>query len=334
MIAEDPDPAVRAHAAERAARVAGAADALAHAIDSDAAPRVREAALGALASRRDARLALHPEPPLPLASITRRLAGDEWTFVRSAAAAALTAAAPDPRIDAALEAALADRSASVREEVVDALAMRGDARAANGIRERLSDEHEALEVRLAAAKALAALCDRGFIRAPPEAREPGAAPDGDGRRHSDRLRGRGRPWALASRGPGRQARSALGEGRARRSADRGRARAGDDAELPVEPGMTMTEIKRVSPQEALELTKTGWTYVDVRSEPEFDAGHPARAFNVPIAHMTGGAMTPNPDFVSVMEKAFGKDAKIVVGCKAGDGRIAPRKRWLARGSRT
>ena len=79
----------------------------------------------------------------------------------------------------------------------------------------------------------------------------------------------------------------------------------------------MTEIKRVSPQEALELTKNGWVYVDVRSEPEFDAGHPTSAFNVPIAHMTGGAMTPNPDFVSVMEKAFGKDAKIVVGCKAG-----------------
>ena len=28
-------------------------------------------------------------------------------------------------------------------------------------------------------------------------------------------------------------------------------------------------------------------------------------------------MAPNPDFVSVVEKAFGKDAKIVVGCKSG-----------------
>ncbi len=79
----------------------------------------------------------------------------------------------------------------------------------------------------------------------------------------------------------------------------------------------MTDIKRVSPQEALELTKDGWAYVDVRSEPEFEAGHPAKAFNVPLAHMVGGSMSPNPDFVSVMEKAFGKDAKIVVGCKTG-----------------
>ena len=79
----------------------------------------------------------------------------------------------------------------------------------------------------------------------------------------------------------------------------------------------MTDIKRVSPQEALELTKNGWVYVDVRSEQEFEGGHPASAYNVPVSHMAGGSMTPNPDFVSVMEKAFGKDAKIVVGCKTG-----------------
>jgi len=79
----------------------------------------------------------------------------------------------------------------------------------------------------------------------------------------------------------------------------------------------MSDIKRVSPQEAFDLVKDGWSYVDVRSEPEFAAGHPAGSFNVPIAHMGGGGMTPNPDFLAVMEKAFGKEAKIVVGCKAG-----------------
>lgn len=79
----------------------------------------------------------------------------------------------------------------------------------------------------------------------------------------------------------------------------------------------MTEIKRVSPQEALDLTNDGWVYVDVRTEQEFVDGHPAHAFNVPIAHQAGGSMTPNPDFLSVVERAFGKDAKIVVGCKAG-----------------
>jgi rhodanese-related sulfurtransferase len=79
----------------------------------------------------------------------------------------------------------------------------------------------------------------------------------------------------------------------------------------------MTDIKRVSPQEALELTRDGWTYVDVRTEQEFADGHPAGSFNVPIALAAGGSMTPNAEFVGVMEKAFGKGAKIVVGCKAG-----------------
>jgi rhodanese-related sulfurtransferase len=90
----------------------------------------------------------------------------------------------------------------------------------------------------------------------------------------------------------------------------------------------MTDIKRISPQEALELTKDGWLYVDVRTEQEFDEGHPAGSVNVPISHMSGGSMTPNPDFVSVMAKAFGKDAKIVVGCKAG-GRSARAAQALA-----
>jgi rhodanese-related sulfurtransferase len=76
-------------------------------------------------------------------------------------------------------------------------------------------------------------------------------------------------------------------------------------------------LKRISPQEALELTQNGWLYIDVRTEPEFAEGHPEGAFNVPLAHLVGGSMTPNPDFVGVVARAFGKDAKIVVGCKAG-----------------
>jgi rhodanese-related sulfurtransferase len=77
------------------------------------------------------------------------------------------------------------------------------------------------------------------------------------------------------------------------------------------------DIKRVSPQEAHELMSAGWQYVDVRTQEEFAEGHATGAFNVPVALAAGGSMTPNPDFVGVMEKAFGKDAKIVVGCKSG-----------------
>jgi rhodanese-related sulfurtransferase len=79
----------------------------------------------------------------------------------------------------------------------------------------------------------------------------------------------------------------------------------------------MVDPIRIGPQEALEKMKDGYTYVDVRSEPEFVEGHPEGAVNVPIMHMGAGGMTPNPEFLEVMSASFGKEAKIVVGCKAG-----------------
>jgi rhodanese-related sulfurtransferase len=76
--------------------------------------------------------------------------------------------------------------------------------------------------------------------------------------------------------------------------------------------------KRISPQEARELMdKEGYVYVDVRSIPEFDAGHPEGAYNVPLMHMGPAGMTPNPEFLDVMRRAFPADAKLVVACKAG-----------------
>jgi rhodanese-related sulfurtransferase len=79
----------------------------------------------------------------------------------------------------------------------------------------------------------------------------------------------------------------------------------------------MAEIGRISPQEASKKLAEGWTYVDVRTVEEFGAGHPPGAVNVPLMLAAGGRMAPNPDFVHVMQVAFTKDAKIVVGCKAG-----------------
>jgi rhodanese-related sulfurtransferase len=75
--------------------------------------------------------------------------------------------------------------------------------------------------------------------------------------------------------------------------------------------------KAVSPEEAQTLMAEGQTYVDVRSEPEFEAGHPAGAVNVPLSNMGAGGLEPNPDFMAVMERAFPKDAKLVIGCKTG-----------------
>ena len=79
----------------------------------------------------------------------------------------------------------------------------------------------------------------------------------------------------------------------------------------------MTEIKAVSPQEAAELLEQGHVYVDVRSEPEFEAGHPEGALNVPLLNAGPVGLVPNPDFLTVMEQAFGKDEPLVIGCKAG-----------------
>jgi rhodanese-related sulfurtransferase len=75
--------------------------------------------------------------------------------------------------------------------------------------------------------------------------------------------------------------------------------------------------RSVSPEEAAALLAEGYVYVDVRSEPEFEAGHVPGALNVPLLHQGPGGMTPNPDFLSVMQQAFGSGEKMVVGCKAG-----------------
>jgi rhodanese-related sulfurtransferase len=75
--------------------------------------------------------------------------------------------------------------------------------------------------------------------------------------------------------------------------------------------------KRVTPPEAAELLKQGWRYIDVRSVPEFEAGHPEGALNVPLLHMENGRMVGNPDFQRVVEANFKKDEPLVIGCKMG-----------------
>jgi rhodanese-related sulfurtransferase len=79
-------------------------------------------------------------------------------------------------------------------------------------------------------------------------------------------------------------------------------------------------MKELSPQEAYELMQSDpeYLYLDVRSVPEFEAGHAKGAINIPIAHITPGAgMTPNPEFPAVVEAALPKDAKLLIGCKTG-----------------
>ena len=79
-------------------------------------------------------------------------------------------------------------------------------------------------------------------------------------------------------------------------------------------------VKEVTPQEAHDVLEADASavYIDVRSEREFANGHPAGAVNIPVAFPDPArGMMANPDFVSVVEKNFSKDKKIIVGCQAG-----------------
>lgn len=77
-------------------------------------------------------------------------------------------------------------------------------------------------------------------------------------------------------------------------------------------------IKRISPQEAQQLVEQGWTYVDVRSEPEFQGGRPKGSANVPFMNAGPGGMTPNPAFLETMKTKFPPGSKIVLGCLGGN----------------
>jgi rhodanese-related sulfurtransferase len=93
----------------------------------------------------------------------------------------------------------------------------------------------------------------------------------------------------------------------------------------------MTHATRISPQEASDKMAEGFTYVDVRTVEEFEAGHPAGAVNVPIMHAGAGGMVQNSNFLPVMKGTFAKDAKIVCGCKAGGRSLRAAQLLLADG---
>ena len=65
------------------------------------------------------------------------------------------------------------------------------------------------------------------------------------------------------------------------------------------------------------MDEDAFTYLDVRSEPEYAAGHPAGAHNVPLLHAGPGGMQPNPDFLEVVNGLYPKDTKLIVGCRSG-----------------
>jgi rhodanese-related sulfurtransferase len=78
--------------------------------------------------------------------------------------------------------------------------------------------------------------------------------------------------------------------------------------------------RRVSAREAADLlAHEGFVLLDVRSVPEFEAGHPADAFNIPWMHIDARGRAPNDEFVAVVERVFpDKASKLVLSCQSGN----------------
>lgn len=145
---EDADPHVRAHAAEGSAGVPALGSRLVARL-ADPEPRVREAALGALGTTGTA----------PEGEAGKLVVEDEWTFVRIAAANALGASkAPSEAGNAALEKVLASRSPHVAPAALLALGERHASRSAGAMAALAKDQEAQLDLRVAAVRALGAVC--------------------------------------------------------------------------------------------------------------------------------------------------------------------------------
>jgi rhodanese-related sulfurtransferase len=85
-------------------------------------------------------------------------------------------------------------------------------------------------------------------------------------------------------------------------------------------GVDLMPVKRIAPDDAKKLldSGSGYVYLDVRTVPEFEAGHVPGAKNVPVFEPDRhGRMGPNPRFVEIVETRFGKDARYIVACQMG-----------------
>ena len=82
---------------------------------------------------------------------------------------------------------------------------------------------------------------------------------------------------------------------------------------------TCMTVKHITVREAHQKQTEGSIYVDVRSVPEFEAGHPAGAVNVPLLHFDERTrqMTPNREFIEVMRANFPPESGLLIGCQVG-----------------
>lgn len=95
------------------------------------------------------------------------------------------------------------------------------------------------------------------------------------------------------------------------------------------------DVVEIKPEEAKRLLdqEPPAFYLDVRTVPEFNAGHTPNAMNIPVAEVNGmtGRMELNPKFLSTVEGNLSKDASIICGCKSGQRSFAAAKMMLEAG---
>ena len=80
------------------------------------------------------------------------------------------------------------------------------------------------------------------------------------------------------------------------------------------------DIAQTTPSEAFATLQQHpeAVYLDVRTEGEFEAGHPAGARNIPVLTLDPATREPrpNPDFVAAVERELPRTTKLIVGCQA------------------
>ncbi len=82
----------------------------------------------------------------------------------------------------------------------------------------------------------------------------------------------------------------------------------------------MAAVKQTTPLAAYERLGAGSDvlYLDVRTEAEFERGHPSGAVNVPVVFLVpGGPARPNDAFLEQVSRVTRPDQELLVGCQAG-----------------
>jgi rhodanese-related sulfurtransferase len=86
------------------------------------------------------------------------------------------------------------------------------------------------------------------------------------------------------------------------------------------PGGTVT-VRELTPVEVAARLESdaNAVYLDVRSEHEFEQGHPAGAINIPLFHFDPATKQPQPNhqFLAVVSALIERDASVYIGCASG-----------------